>query len=101
MKLPHEWGKLVRCAPVACLAVLLSSGTRAQQTQTQQLPEIDTYINLTDRYRLMFLASRSTDGSTINSVQYGPNLDINFRPLVRRPLRTNDSSKSNFATFRI
>lgn len=47
------------------------------------------------------MASRSTDGSTVNSAQFGPNLDINFRPLRRRPLRTNDSSKSNLLTFRI
>jgi len=49
----------------------------------------------------MFLASRSNDGSTVNSAQIGSNLDINFRPLRRRPLRTNDSSKSNLLTFRI
>jgi hypothetical protein len=49
----------------------------------------------------MFLVSRSNDGSTLNSLQFGPNLDINFRPLRRRKLRTNDSSKGNFLTFRI
>jgi hypothetical protein len=49
----------------------------------------------------MFMASRSDDGTTVNSAQFGPNLDINFRPLRRRTLRTNDSSKSNFLTFRI
>jgi uncharacterized protein DUF2490 len=74
---------------------------RAQQTQTQELPEIATYVGLTDRIRLMFLASRSTDGSTVNSAQFGPNLDINFRPLLRKKLRTNDSAKRNFLTFRI
>jgi uncharacterized protein DUF2490 len=49
----------------------------------------------------MFIASRSTDGSTVNSPQIGPNLDFNFRPLLRKKLRTNDSSKGNFLTFRI
>jgi hypothetical protein len=49
----------------------------------------------------MFMASRSDDGNTVDSVEFGPNLDINFRPLRRRPLRTNDSSKSNFLTLRI
>lgn len=99
--MPHPRISLVRYAPLACLAALLCSGAHAQQTQTQQLPEIDTYVQLTPRYRLMFLASRSNDGSTVNSAQIGSNLDINFRPLRRRPLRTNDSSKSNLLTFRI
>jgi hypothetical protein len=72
-----------------------------QQTQTQELPEIDTYVGLTDRYRVMFEVARSRDASTVNSVQFGPNLDINFRPFLRRKLRTNDSSKENFITLRI
>jgi hypothetical protein len=49
----------------------------------------------------MFLAARSTDGSTVDSAQIGANLDINIRPLVRKKLRTNDSAKENFLTFRI
>jgi hypothetical protein len=97
----HPRTSVARHAPLACMAALLCSGAHAQETQTKQLPEIDTYVNLTDRYRLMFLASRSDDGNTVDSAQIGTNLDINFRPLKRRPLRTNDSSKSNFLTFRI
>jgi hypothetical protein len=97
----HRHISVVRYAPLACLAALLCSGAHAQQTQTQQLPEIDTYVDLTNRYRLMFMASRSDDGTTVNSAQFGPNLDINFRPLRRRTLGTNDSSNSNFLTFRI
>ena len=97
----HPRISVVRYVPLACLAALLCSNAHAQQTQTQQLPEIDTYVELTDRYRLMFMASRSDDGTTVNSAQFGPNLDINFRPLRRRTLRTNDSSKSNFLTFRV
>lgn len=92
---------LLRYAPLACLAALSCSGARAQQTQTQELPEIDTYVNLTDKYRLMFMIARSTDGSTVNSAQFGPNLDINFRPLLRKTLQTNDSAKSQFLTLRI
>ena len=92
---------LVRFAPFACLAALWCSGARAQHTQTQELPEIDTYLNLTGRYRLMFLVARSTDGSTVNSAQFGPNLDINFRAFRQRVLRTNDSSNPNFLTLRI
>jgi hypothetical protein len=91
----------LRFAFVQCLTALLCSGLRAQQTQTSEFPEIDTYVGITDRYRLIFLAARSTDGSTVDSAQIGANFDINFRPLVRKRLRTNDSSKDNFLTFRI
>jgi hypothetical protein len=99
LSLKTKW--LLRCALCACLPALLCSSVRAQQTQTQEFPEIDTYVGLTDRYRLMFQVSRSKDGSTLNSTQFGPNLDINFRPLLRRKLRTNDSAKGNFLTLRI
>jgi hypothetical protein len=87
--------------PLFLLFAFLCPCVRAQQTQTQSLPEIDTYVGITDRIRLMFLASRSEDGSTVNSAQIGPNLDFNFRPLLRKKLRTNDSAKENFLTFRI
>ena len=91
----------MRFVLLACVVALLCPGGRAQQTQTGEFPEIDAYVGITDRYRLMFLAARSTDGSTVNSGQVGANLDINFRPLVRKKLRTNDSAKENFLTFRI
>jgi hypothetical protein len=87
--------------PVLLLLVLLCPSVRAQQTQTQEFPEIDTYVGLTDRIRLMFMVARSTDGSTVNSAQIGPNVDFNFRPLLRTTLRTNDSARRNFLTFRI
>jgi hypothetical protein len=92
---------LLRFALFQCLTAFLCSGLRAQQTQTSEFPEIDTYLGITDRYRLMFFAARSTDGSTADSAQIGANLDINFRPLVRETLRANDSAKENFLTFRI
>ena len=79
----------------------LSPSMRAQQTQTQQIPRIETFVGLTDRYRLMFRASQSTDGSTVNSAQFGPNLDINIRPLRRIILRTNNSENNTFVTFRV
>jgi hypothetical protein len=91
----------VRFVLFACLMGLLCPRGRAQQTQTESLPEIDTYIRLTDRYTLMFMAARSTDGNTVNSAQIGPNFDINFRPLRRRVIRSNDADRANFLTLRI
>jgi hypothetical protein len=92
--------KLAQFAFASCIAAVSCSGARAQQTQAEWLPEIDTYVNITDRYRLMFVAARSTDANTVNSAQFGPNLDINFRPLRRRVLHTNDSTNNSFVTFR-
>ena len=93
--------KAIQLILVSCIAAVCSSSVSAQQTQMEWLPEIDTYVNLTDRYRLMFMTSRSTDASTINSAQFGPNLDVNLRPLLRPKLRTNDSANNRFVTFRI
>ena len=91
----------LRFALFASLSALLCSQVRSQQTQTELLPEIDTYVRLTDRYSLMFMAARSTDANTVNSAQIGPNLDINFRPLRRRVIFTNDAGRANFLTLRI
>ena len=91
----------LRFALFASLSAPLCSRVRAQQTQTEFLPEIDTYVRLTDRYSLMFMAARSTDGNTVNSAQFGPNLDINFRPLRRRVIHTNDAGRANFLSLRI
>lgn len=92
---------LLRFALFASLSGALCSRMHAQQTQTELYPEIDTYVRLTDRYSLMFTAARSTDANTVNSAQIGPNLDINFRPLRRRVIRTNDVGRANFLTLRI
>jgi hypothetical protein len=83
----------MRFALLVCLTAFLCPGGRAQQTQAAEFPEIDAYVGITDRYRLMLMVSRSTDGSTVNSAQFGPNLDINFRPLLRKRLRTNDIAR--------
>jgi hypothetical protein len=91
----------VRIVLFACLSVLLSPCGRAQQTQTSEFPEINSYVGITARYTLMFMAARSTDGNTVNSAQIGPNLDINFRPLRRRVIGTNDADRANFLTLRI
>jgi Protein of unknown function (DUF2490) len=92
----------LRFIPVAFFLLLgvVCPCARAQ-TETEEFPEIETYVGLTDRYTLMFQAARSRDASTINSAQFGPNLDINLRPFLRRKLRTNDLEKQHFLTFRV
>ncbi len=88
-------------AALPFLVLVFSSTARCQETQTQEFPEIDTYVTLTDRYRLMFMVARTHDSNTTDSVQYGSYLDINLRPLLRRKLRTNNSELGKFLTLRI
>ena len=85
----------------ACLWGLLCIGAHAQSSQGEWSPEIDTYVKLNSYMRLMFVASRSTDGSTYDSFQFGPNLDITFKPILRNRVRSNDSSKLQYVTFRV
>src|SRR5215470_3084613 len=98
--MPYRFAITLRYSALGCLWALLCSGVSAQQTETQSMPEIDTYVQLADHYRLMVMASRTEDADTINSSEFGPNLDIFFRPLKKRPLRTNDVSNSKFSTLR-
>jgi hypothetical protein len=94
-------GWLLRFTLLFCLQCFRCPCVCAQQTQTQEFPEIDTYAGLSTRYRLMFFVARTQDGSTVNSGKIGANFDVNFRPLLRRKLLTNDPEKGNFLTLRI
>jgi hypothetical protein len=85
---------------VLLIALLCQSAT-AQSSQDQFWPEIDSYIKLDSRMRLMFMASRTTDGSTYESAQIGPNLDITLRPIRLVSVESNDSSKRQYLTFGI
>jgi len=79
----------------------LCQGAKAQSSQSQFWPEVDTYIKLDSRMRLMFMASRTTDGSTYDSAQIGANLDITLKPIRRVLVQSNDSSKRTYLTFGI
>ena len=83
---------------------LLAPTASGQSTQNQWTPELDAYVKLNSKVRLVGIAKRSTDGTTFNSYEVGPNLDVifkAFRPLVRAGLRSNDDSKHHYVTFRV
>ena len=72
------------------------------QDQSQFWPELDTYVKLSDRSRLFFIASLSSDQDTRSrDGEFGPNFDYFMRPLARARLREKDPSKNKFLTFRI
>jgi len=75
--------------------------TEAQTTEAQWWPELDSYVDLTQRLRLLFTAERYTDGGDYNSIQFGPYLEIGLRPLLRKRLITNDWAKHNYLVLQI
>jgi hypothetical protein len=92
-------------ATALTIVFLLLSGSLVSAQETVQFwPQIDTYVKLDHRFRLLFDASTTQEaGSDIGS-QVGANLDI----FVKSPLKLKrftvfqlDESKSRLLTFRI
>jgi hypothetical protein len=84
---------------LASLLALSRPHAKAQSSQNQFWPQVNTYIKLDSRMRLMFMASRTKDGSTYNSAEFGPNLDITLKPIRRVRVQSNDSSKRTYLKF--
>ena len=77
---------LSRCFLAAGLAVLVALLPPLAQAQTQiyqTWPEIDTYINLNQNFRLYFIATRTIENSHGTNAEIGPNLDFFFKPLFK------------------
>ncbi len=75
---------------------------RSQDTVNEFWPEVDTYVTLSPKYRLFFMASKSVDqDSGQERWQFGPNLDITLKPILRMKFRTLDPEKRKYLTFRI
>jgi Protein of unknown function (DUF2490) len=89
------WGWFAICAFLWC------KPARAQDL-SEFWPEIDTYVNLTSRTRLFFIAALSSDQDTRNiQGEFGPNFDYYLRPFARPHLKDMDPSKSRLLTFRV
>jgi hypothetical protein len=86
------------------LSVLFAASPARSQQIEQFWPEIDTYIRLNPKFRLMFNASTTQEsGNTIGS-QFGANVDIFTKPLLKLKRFTVfqlDESKSRPLTIRI
>ena len=84
--------RLQICWFFLCL-VSATSTAEAQGTEFEFLPQIDAYRHFTDRIQGEFVIARTADAETFNSIQVGPNLNISFRPILRRALlRKNETS---------
>jgi hypothetical protein len=89
---------------LAVLIVLFAALPARSQQTAQFWPEIDSYIKLNPTFRLMFNASTTQEaGNTIGS-QFGANLDMFAKPLLKLKRFTVfqlDESKSRPLTIRI
>ena len=87
------------------LIVLLGSTVipaRSQDTVNEFWPEVDTYLTLSPKYRLFFMAQKAVDqDSELERWQFGPNLDITLKPILRMKFQTLDPEKRKYLTFRI
>ena len=87
------------------LIVLLGSTVtpaRSQDTVNEFWPEVDTYLTLSPKYRLFFMAQKAVDqDSEQERWQFGPNFDITLKPILRMKFRTLDPEKRKYLTFRI
>jgi len=85
------------------LLALISPPARAQGQTYQTWPEIDTYIHLSQNFRLYFIATQTRESGQGTNAEIGPNIDFFFIPLFRRRrsvISQPDESKSRFFLFR-
>ena len=96
-QLPVRWAVV--------LIVLLGSAVSpalSQDTVNEFWPEVDTFVTLSPKYRLFFMAQKSEDqDSEQERWQFGPNLDITLKPIVRMKFQTLDPEKRKYLTMRI
>ena len=75
---------------------------RSQDTVNEFWPEVDTYVTLSPKYRLFFMASKSVDqDSGQERGQFGPNLDITLKPILRMKFKTlnPENLQGKFSVF--
>ncbi len=92
---------VLQCAMLACVVGVIWQGAKAQTSQRQWWPEVDTYATLNARARVSFFAARTDENATPVSMQIGPNLDVAIKSFLRRNLRTNDDLAQKYLTFRV
>ena len=75
---------LSRCFRAVGLGVLVALFSPPAQAQTYHTwPEIDTYINLNQNFRLYFIATQTKEHGQGTDAEIGPNLDFFFKPLFK------------------
>src|SRR6266540_2397200 len=84
------------------LAMMPALAARAGETQTVLLPEVDTYVKLTDTTRLFLLGSLTRDlTEDTTDGELGVHLDVTLMPILRRELRVGDWERERYLWVRV
>ena len=90
-----------RAGRFALLLVLCTGSSQlaaAQSNSDQFWPEIEGFYSFNSRLRLAVEGSRSTDGASYNSIEFGPTLNIFAKRFVK-PVLTNNQANNNLLVF--
>jgi len=93
-----------RWAGIVALTVAMMPAlpARAGETQTVLLPEVDTYVKLTDTTRLFLLGSLTRDlTEDTTDGELGVHLDVTLMPILRRELRLGDWERQRYLWVRV
>ena len=91
-----------RAGRFALLLVLCTGSSQlaaAQSNSDQFWPEIEGFYSFNSRLRLAVEGSRSTDGASYNSIEFGPTLNIFAKRFVKPVLTTNNQANNNLLVF--
>ena len=77
----HDLSRHFRAVGLGVIVAVFSPPAQAQTYQTW--PEIDTYINLNQNFRLYFIATQTIENRE-KDAEIGPNLDFFFKPLFKK-----------------
>jgi len=80
-RLSDELSRWLRAVGLSVLVAMFVSRAQAQTYQTW--PEIDTYVNLNQNFRLYFIATQTKENRQGTDAEIGPNLDFFFKPLFK------------------
>jgi hypothetical protein len=72
-----------KCLMVAFLLLLPCFSAHAQTTQTEFLPEIDSYFKLSSSVRLVFQAKDTREGGDPTQAEIGPSVEFYLKPFVK------------------
>ena len=87
---------------VLMLAMMTALPARAGETRTVLLPEVDTYVKLTDTTRLFLLGSLTRDFTEdTTDGELGVQLDVTLMPILRHELRLGDWERERYLWVRV
>jgi hypothetical protein len=84
--------------------LIVSHRSDAQAQSSEVWPEVSTFVKMTDRTRLYFLATTVKEGRDSTSAEIGPNVDFYLSPIRNRQRFAGfrlDESKNRFLLLRI